>query len=38
LSKRSVERGLADLDASRGFTIRKALGDKRLRAPELFVS
>ena len=38
LSERGVERGLADFDASRSFANRKTLGDKRLRAPELFVS
>src|SRR5271166_2013046 len=38
LSERGVERGLADFDASRSLANRKTLGDKRLRAPELFVS
>ena len=38
LSERGIERGLADFDASRSFANRKTLGDKRLRAPELFVS
>jgi hypothetical protein len=38
LSERGVERGLADVDANRGFTNRKALDDKRLRVSELFVS
>ena len=37
LSERGVERGLADFDASRSFANRETLGDKRLRAPELFV-
>jgi hypothetical protein len=37
LSECSVERGLADLDAGRGFANRETLRDKRLRAPELFV-
>ncbi len=38
LSERGVERCLADFDASRSFANRKTLGDKRLSAPELFVS
>ena len=38
LGERGVERGLADFDASRSFANRETLGDKRLRAPELFVS
>jgi hypothetical protein len=38
LSERGVERGLADFDMSRSFGNRGTLGDKRLRAPELFVS
>lgn len=38
LSERGVERCLADFDASCSFANRKTLGDKRLSAPELFVS
>ena len=37
MGERGVERGLADLDASRDLTNGETLGEERFRAPELFV-
>jgi hypothetical protein len=37
LGERGVERGPADLDASRDLPNGEALGEERLGAPELFV-